>query len=81
MPFITTPERIGMERGLLEGIEVSLELKFGEEGRKLMPELRELQDHELLSEVLHAIKTASSPDRLRRIWTRKRRPKTQGQTS
>jgi hypothetical protein len=75
MPFITTPERIGMQKGLLEGIEVGLELKFGEKGLTLLPEIRELQDHEVLQAVLQAIVTADSPDELRRVWAPRRRPK------
>jgi hypothetical protein len=75
MPFITTPERIGLEKGLLEGIEVVLEVKLGEEGLKLLPEIREIQDHEVLRKVLRAIKTASNPDDVRQVWVRKRRPK------
>ena len=70
MPFITIFERVAMEQGLLEGIEVSLQVKFGDEGLTLMPELRELQDHELLRAVLRAIPAAASPDDLRRVWTR-----------
>src|SRR5437667_463908 len=75
MPFITTPERIGLEKGLLRGIEGILKLKFGEEGLQLLPEIRELQDHELLEEVLEAIETAATPDKLRRVWASKRRPR------
>jgi hypothetical protein len=75
MPFVTIAERVGMEKGLLKGIEVSLKLKFGAEGLELLPEIRELQNHELLEAVLEAIETAASPDQLRRGWTRKRRPK------
>jgi hypothetical protein len=78
MPFITIAERVGMEKGLLRGIEECLQLKFGDEGLKLMPELRELQDHELLQAVLGAIRTAASPEDLRRLWTRKRRSKKTG---
>jgi hypothetical protein len=79
MPFITIAERVGMEKGLLEGIETCLKLKFGAEGLELMPELRELQDHELLGAVLHAIPAAASPGDLRRVWTRRRRSKKKGQ--
>ena len=50
-------------------------MKFGAEGLELMPELREIQDHALLGKVLDRIETAASPDDLRRVWTRKRRPK------
>ena len=78
MPFIDIFERVGMEKGLLQGLEVSLKLKYGDEGLKLMPELREIQDHELLSRILNAIETAASPDDLRRVWTRKRRSKKTG---
>jgi hypothetical protein len=76
MPFMDTLERAAMEKGLLEGIEVALEIKFGAEGLELMPALRQIRDHELLRKVLAKIKTADSPDDLRRVWTRKRRPKT-----
>ena len=65
----------GLLEGTLKGIETCLELKFGAEGLKLMPELRELHDHELLDAVLRAIPVAASPDELRRVWTRKRRSK------
>ncbi len=81
MPFMTIFERIGMEKGLLHGLEVALKLKFGAEGLKLMSELRELHDHELLSRILHAISAAASPDDLRRMWTRKRRSRKKGQAS
>jgi hypothetical protein len=75
IPFLTIGERIGLEKGLLEGLEVALKLKFGDEGLKLMPELRELQDHELLDAVLDAVPRVASPEALRRMWTRKRRSK------
>jgi hypothetical protein len=73
MPFITTPERIGMEeglkKGLLKGIEVSLEMKFGAAGLQLLPEIRQLQDAGMLEAVLEAIKTASTPEEVRRAWS------------
>jgi hypothetical protein len=78
MPFIPIWDRIAMEECLLQGIEECLQLKFGAEGLKLMPELRELQDHELLRAVLRAIRTTASPDELRRLWVRKRRSKSTG---
>jgi hypothetical protein len=75
MPFINTFERAGLREGLFEGIEVSLRLRFGAEGEKLMPELRQIRDHEVLRKVLQRIETAAGLEDLRRIWTRKRRPK------
>ncbi len=75
MRFINIAERVGMEKGLLAGIETSLKVKFGAEGLELMPELREIQDHVLLGKILKRIETADSPAAVRRVWTRKRRPK------
>jgi hypothetical protein len=75
MPFITTAERVGMEKGLLEGLEICLRMKFGAEGLELMPELRAVRDHEVLRKVFARIETADGPDALRRVWTRKRRSK------
>ncbi len=79
MPFITIADRVAMEHCLLRGIEVCLQMKFGDEGLNLMPELRDLRDHELLDVVLEAIPGAASPDDLRRMWTRKRRSRRKGQ--
>ena len=76
MPFIDVVERRGMAKGLLQGIEACLKVKFGAEGLELMPELRQIRDHELLGKVLDRIDVAASPDDLRRVWTRKRRSKT-----
>jgi len=75
MPYMTSFERRARTEELLTGIEVGLKLRFGEEGLRLMPELRELYDHEVLRSVLHAIETAATPDELRRVWAPKRRPK------
>ena len=63
MPFIDIAERAGMEKGLLQGIEVALDLKFGAEGLELMPELREIHDHELLGKILDAIEDGGQPER------------------
>jgi hypothetical protein len=76
MPFVTIAERVGREKGLLEGIEACLRMKFGPEGLELMPELREIHDHKLLGRILNAIETAASPDDLRRVLKRGRRSKT-----
>jgi hypothetical protein len=40
-----------------------------------MTELRPIRDRELLRKVLNRIETADSPDDVRRVWTRKGRPK------
>ena len=45
MPFMDTFQKIDRAAGLLRGIEVALDLKFGPEGLELMPEIREIRDH------------------------------------
>jgi hypothetical protein len=75
MPFLDYFDRVGMQKGLLQGIESLLRVRFGAEGLELMPELREIRDHVLLGKVLKRIETADSPAAVRRVWTRKRRPK------
>jgi hypothetical protein len=80
MPFMTTPERIGIDKGLaqglekgrleyaLRGIELGLKLKFGAAGLQLLPEIRNLGDLAKLDAVLQAIETAASPEEVRRVW-------------
>ncbi len=67
MPFIDIAERDNLGKGLLEGIEACLKIKFGDEGLELMPELREIRDHELLRKVLTRIEKAASPKDLLRV--------------
>ncbi len=69
MPFITTPERVGHRKGLRQGIESVLRIRFGEEGLKLMPEIREVYEEEKLEAILKALETAASPDEVRRLWS------------
>jgi hypothetical protein len=84
MPYVTSAERIGMERGVekgrsegvsqgliqgrLEGIAVALRIKFHGRGDALLPEIREIQSLQKLNAILHAIDGATEPDDLRAIW-------------
>jgi hypothetical protein len=52
----------------------ALEVRFGEEGLKLLPEIRKLQDVDMLRAILQASKTAASPDEVRRVWVPPRLP-------
>lgn len=74
VPFITTPERIGIKRGLLQAIEDLLKIRFSEEGVLLMAQIRPLEDADkyrlihqaavratTLDDVRHAIAEASAP--------------------
>ena len=87
MPFITGAERVGREEGLaagleqgrqeardalLFGIEGMLEVKFAAPGLKLLPEIRQIDDLDLLRMILQAVKQADSPEALRRIWAKDR---------
>lgn len=76
MPYITSVEQIGIEKGLqqsrreelLAGIELALELKFGRDGLALMPELQSIKDIALLQAVRAQSKPAGTPDDLRRVY-------------
>ena len=76
MRYVTSVERIGIEKGieqgiqqgLIKGISLGLKLKFGESGQSLLPEIGSIKDVEKLSAVLEAIETADSVDELREIY-------------
>jgi hypothetical protein len=69
MPFITTPEKVGLRRGMRRGIESLLRVRFGAEGLQLMPEIQEIHEEEILEAILKALETATSPDEVRRLWS------------
>jgi hypothetical protein len=81
MPYITTVERRALERGrqeglqegrqegLKEGIELALETKFGADKAKLLAEIQQLHDPEMLRAIYRAIFAATTPDDIRRVWT------------
>jgi hypothetical protein len=66
MPFVTTPERFGIEKGILLSIETLLRTTFGEEGVQLLPEIRALDDPEKYLAVLQRIPKAASVEEVRR---------------
>jgi hypothetical protein len=68
MPFITSPERLARREGLLKGIEAVLEVKFGAEGLKLMPEIQGLEDYEVFDVILQAARKATTLEEVRRVW-------------
>lgn len=73
MPFITTPQRIGREEGLmmgrLEHIETLLEDKFGPEGVQLMPEVRRITDVDALGVLRDRLRKAATLDDFRQLLT------------
>ncbi|MEW6495308.1 MAG: hypothetical protein AB1589_22750 [Cyanobacteriota bacterium] len=58
----------GLRQGLLLGIALGLELKFGNEGLQLMPEIREVENVEVLEAIQEAIKTVQTLDDLCQIY-------------
>lgn len=83
MPYITSVERIGIEKGiqqgiqqsqqqmreiLLEGIQLGLELKFGEIGLSLLPEISQIEDIEQLRAIHTGLRTVNTVEDLRLIY-------------
>ena len=85
MPYVTSIERLaiekgrkegiergieqGREKGLLEGIECMLEMRFGTEAESILREIRQLSNVEVLERVLRSAKTASRPEDLVALWS------------
>ncbi|HZS90228.1 MAG TPA: hypothetical protein VFE42_22375 [Chloroflexota bacterium] len=68
MAYVTSWERLGEAKGLLDGLAVALDLKFGAAGTALLPELEQISDPGVLRRVAERIKTAASVDELRQVY-------------
>lgn len=62
MPFITSIGRHGIALGLQEGIASVLDVKFGKEGRKLMPKIQPIKDLKVLRALMRAAQKAKTLD-------------------
>jgi hypothetical protein len=51
-----------------EGIELGLQLKFGAPGLRLLPEIRKIEDTDVLHALLEGLKTVDTLDELRLIY-------------
>ena len=67
MPFITTPERLAMCRGMCKSIQTVLGTRFGAEGLKLMPKINEICDEDDLQAIQLALITAVEVEEIRRL--------------
>jgi hypothetical protein len=68
MPFMTSIERLARTEELVAAIQVLLDVKFGAEGLRFLPEIEESMDLEKLRAIRDAIKTVSTVEELQRIW-------------
>lgn len=71
MRYVTSFERIGIEKGkcerLIKGLEVVLQLKFASSRLQLMPEIRKIDHPAVLDKIYELLLTISSPEELRKI--------------
>jgi hypothetical protein len=78
MPYLTTFERWGLEKGLEKGrleeiqhnIATSLQVKFGAPGKRLTSKLRKINDLEQLRSLFQAILEAETLAEIRRLLPR-----------
>ncbi|MUH01338.1 hypothetical protein F7734_57345 [Scytonema sp. UIC 10036] len=76
MPYITNFEQMLInqgiqqerQRGLLSAIELGLELKFGNEGLRLLPEISQIKDVEVLEAIKAGLRTVDNLNELRSIY-------------
>ncbi|BAY20099.1 hypothetical protein NIES21_59690 (plasmid) [Anabaenopsis circularis NIES-21] len=68
MPYMTSFERIARIEGLLEAIELGLELKFGSSSLFVIEEISQIEDVEQLRAIKERIKTANTVDELRSFY-------------
>ncbi len=72
MPYVTSIERRaeerGLRQGLLEGIELCLELKFGIEGLEVLSEVSQIEEVEVLKAVQEALRRVTTLQELRLVY-------------
>ncbi len=72
MPYITSMEKRAFQKGFREGLLISikavLQVKFGAEGNKLLPEISQIQDVDVLETILSGITTTNTLQELREIY-------------
>lgn len=66
MPYISTPEHVGEERGLRKAIAIALRVRFGEDALSLMADIGQVCGEEELLRILETAQSATSLDDVRR---------------
>ncbi len=59
---------IGEQRGIISGIEIGLELKFGESGKEIFSEINTIENIRVLEIIIASLKTVETIDQLRQIY-------------
>jgi hypothetical protein len=72
MTYITSIEELGIEKGriagLIEGIAVMLDLKFGDTAQSVFAEIQSITDLNTLERLIRHIKPAQTLDEIRNIY-------------
>jgi len=72
MTYITSIEELGIEKGriagLIEGIAVMLDLKFGDAAQSVIAEIQSITDLDTLERLIKHIKPAQTLDEIRHIY-------------
>lgn len=68
MPYITTAERIGIKKGIAQGIATIIETKFGEFGQPLIERTKQMQDTETLQQIMKKLLLAQSLPEAEKIF-------------
>ena len=90
MQYITTAERIGMEKGMEKGMEIGVEkgfllgsiqttlkIRFGADGLGIYPKIKRIQEYDRLKKILATAESAKSPeDVLNAVKEKKKRKST-----
>jgi len=58
----------GMKQGVIQAIELGLDLKFGTEGSRLLPEIMKIENVVLLERIRASIKGVQNTDELRSLY-------------
>jgi len=74
--YITSVEQLGREEGLkvgraeglIDGITLALEIRFGDAAATLIAEIRQITDLAVLEQLLTSVRSATTPDDVRRVY-------------
>ena len=74
MPFVSTPERVGIRIGLRQAIEDVLRIKFGDRGVGLMPQVNAIHNADQLRALLSLAVTTTNFEEVSQAFLRTSAP-------